>query len=104
MNPVEFRVKSQSEKKLRYRVQWTGASNGSTCTCKDYKWSQVCKHIRAVRRWRRAQKNYARGTPQYANILGEVLERTFESDGEEDMANSIEAADRITKMQRYGSD
>lgn len=104
MNPIKFRVKSQSEKNRLYRVDWTGASLGSSCTCRDYKWDQVCKHIRAVRRWRREQEYFGQHTVYSGALDGEILEHTFESDGEEDIANAIEAADRVGKISQFGSD
>lgn len=96
--PSIFKVHSQSKDKW-YKVIWAGSSASSSCKCKDYKWNQVCKHIRAVRRWRLKTKDMWHGGLDY-----EQLDKTFASDDEDDMGNLAEQIDRNIKILQFGPD
>lgn len=100
MSPLKFRVQSQSGRGS-YIVHWTGHSNTSTCSCPDYKWKQVCKHIRSVRLWRESQKE---SLVNKEDLEGELLDRTFEELTPEDLGNQAEELDRQGRILAFGGD
>lgn len=82
-----YRVRSQRTRD-KYIVKWKGTSTKSKCTCKDWSWNQVCKHIRAVRRHRRITRQNLDEEDMDA-LENEELDNTFE-DVEDQVLNEAE--------------
>ncbi len=100
-SPLRFRVMSQVNPGKWYTVYWTGRAISSSCTCRDYNWKQVCKHIRGVRRWRRKQRN---ALVEKGDLEDELLDASFEEGTVYDTANQIESANRDLLIATFGGD
>jgi hypothetical protein len=88
---VEYVVKSETKKNVKYNVYWNGDCKLSTCDCLDWKWNQECKHIRAVMRFRRRSiaiapaHDYLEGT--YSDSLENAADNLEYEQGEQTAQN-----------------
>lgn len=96
--PIRYRVPSQVSDR-HYKVDWTGHSTSSSCTCKDFHWGQVCKHVRTVRRWREEMKK----AQPHAVGEDEVLDQTF-SEEEDKVHNEAEELEAKALAIQWGPD
>lgn len=85
--PHVYKVRSQRTRE-KYIVKWKGKCTNSKCSCKDWSWNQVCKHIRAVRRHRKTTKKYLKEEDKDA-FEDENLDNTF-SEEEDQVLNEAE--------------
>lgn len=99
-SPVRFRVKSQRGEGS-YIVLWTGRALESSCDCPDWKWGQVCKHIRGVRRWRKRQRD---ALVNKEVLEDELLDGSFEEGTKHHHADILEEADRQIRIIVIGPD
>lgn len=99
--PLKFKVESQRRVGTWYKVLWTGRVLSSSCTCLDYKWGQACKHIRAVRRWRKKQRN---SLVEKEELEDELLDESFEEATPKDVGNKIEEVNRQVLIATFGGD